>query len=239
MLLIDAGNTRIKWALTSGQTLLPPEALDNTEVDSLQQRFAQLATPDRILVSNVAGAAVAGRIIKACADWGVPPEFITARDRQCGISNSYEQPDRLGSDRWAALIAAWQQVRAACLAVHCGTATTIDMLSDDGIFLGGLILPGIALMQRSLAQAAAGLDETPGIWQAFPRTTADGLTTGAIEATVGAILRKHEQLGVPDAPCLLAGGAAELVATHLPLPHELQDNLVLRGLHIIGMDINR
>lgn len=239
MLLIDAGNSRIKWALTEGQAWQQRGAVERSAAASLQQQFAALLAQDRILVSNVAGATVAQQIVRACTSLGATPEFITSRDQQCGISNNYELPEQLGSDRWAALIAAWQLMHTACLVVHCGTATTIDALSDSGVFLGGLILPGIALMQHSLVQATANLDDHSGKWQAMPRNTADALATGAIEATVGAIQRQYAQLGVPGARCLLAGGAAEQIAPQLPLPLELQDNLVLHGLHIIGMDKNK
>ena len=239
MLLIDAGNSRIKWALPEGSVWLHQGSVERTDVVALRQQFAGLQKPDRILVSNVAGAAVAQQIRDACSGWNAAPEFISAQAEQCGVRNGYEQAAQLGCDRWAALIAAWRQVRAACLVVHCGTATTVDALSDSGEFHGGLILPGIALMRDSLAAATAGLTATTGEWRAFPRNTADALASGAIQATVGAILRQHELLGIPGAPCLLSGGAAGLVQPRLPLPLERVDNLVLRGLQIIGMETDR
>ena len=76
--------------------------------------------------------------------------FIGAREKQCGVRNGYAKPAQLGSDRWAALIAAWHLVQRKCLVVDSGTATTIDTLSGQGEFVGGLILPGVELMQRSL-----------------------------------------------------------------------------------------
>ncbi|MBI1174864.1 MAG: type III pantothenate kinase [Sideroxydans sp.] len=234
MLLIDAGNSRIKWALAEGAAWLRQGALDSADATSLRQQFAALPVPDRILVSNVAGAAVAGQIRAACAEWGQPVEFIAAQAQQCGVRNAYDRPAQLGCDRWAALIAAWRQRHAACLVVHCGTATTVDALSASGEFLGGLILPGIMLMQQSLLVATAGLAATDGVWREFPRNTADAMASGAIAATCGAIRQQYGLLGTPDASCLLSGGAADLIQPHLELPLVRVDNLVLRGLQIIG-----
>lgn len=236
MLLIDAGNSRIKWALAEGGSWLRQGVLELAEAAALARQFAALPEPDRILVSNVAGEAVARQIGDACAGWKRPVEFVAAQAEQCGVRNGYERPAQLGSDRWAALIAAWAQVRAACLVVHCGTATTVDALSNDGEFRGGLILPGIELMQRSLAAATAGLAVGAGAWREFPRNTADAMASGAIAATCGAVRRQYELLGVAGAPCLLAGGAAGLVEAHLGLPLLRVDNLVLHGLQIMGQD---
>jgi type III pantothenate kinase len=239
MLLIDAGNSRIKWAWVEGEAWLQQGVVEHAQATALRQQFAALPVPDRILVSNVAGEAVAQQIRTACGDWRQPAEFIAAQAQQCGVRNGYQRPAQLGSDRWAALIAAWQQTHAACLVVHCGTATTVDALTSDGEFCGGLILPGISLMQHSLAAAAAGLTADAGGWQEFPRNTADAMASGAIAATCGAIRRQHELLGAPAARCLLGGGAAGLVAPHLQLPLEMVDNLVLRGLQIIGQETDR
>ena len=236
MLLIDAGNSRIKWALVEGGAWAQQGVADHTEWIALQQAFAALPPPRKILVSNVAGYEAAQRIRAACAAWPCPVEFITPEAEQCGVRNSYEQPAQLGSDRWAALVAAWHQERTACLVVNCGTATTIDALSARGEFIGGVILPGMDMMLRSLSEGTAGLTAAAGTWRKFPRNTADAMCSGAIQATVGAIRQQFELLGVAGARCLLSGGAADRVQPHLGLPLERVDNLVLRGLQIIGQE---
>jgi len=234
MLLLDVGNSRIKWALAGSGAWTRQGVVNLAEGAALRQAFANLPQPHKILASNVAGYEAAQQVRAACAAWPGPVEFITAQAQQCGVRNAYEQPAKLGSDRWAALIAAWHQTHAACLVVNCGTATTVDALSGAGEFIGGLILPGIDMMLRSLAAGTAQLEVAQGKWREFPRNTADAMVSGAIQATVGAIRQQFELLGAPGARCLLGGGAADRVQLCLGLPVERADNLVLQGLQIIG-----
>lgn len=236
MLLIDAGNSRIKWVLVEGDVWQRQDKLENAQVGTLRKTFTGLPPPDKVLVSNVAGEHMMQQLRTACAAWLCPVEFITAKVEQCGVHNTYQHAAQLGSDRWAALIAARQQ-HLACLVVDCGTATTVDALSINGEFLGGLILPGIDMMRRSLADGSARLEENGGGWQQFPRNTADAIFSGAVQATVGAIRLQFEALAArSDARCLLSGGAADYVHLHLKLPLVRDDNLVLRGLQIIGQN---
>jgi type III pantothenate kinase len=236
VLLLDVGNSRCKWALVRDGQWPHRGALGNTEFRALQQAFAQLPAPSRILVSNVAGVPMAERVQALCAAWSCPPQFVQAQAQQCGVRNGYEQPQRLGSDRWAALIAAWHQVRGACLVVNCGTATTVDALSAEGEFLGGLILPGVYLMQQSLLGNTAQLKQANGALRDFPLNTADAIRSGVLRATLGAIEHQHALLAAryPSARCLLSGGAADQVLPHLDMTPECTDNLVLHGLQIIG-----
>lgn len=236
MLLLDAGNSRLKWAFVRDGEWLERGALDRVRANALGKALAHLPTPRRILASNVAGPAVAQTIEAACAAWKRRVEFISAMPAQCGVRNGYLRPEQLGSDRWAALIAAWDRQRAACLVVNCGTATTVDALSADGEFSGGLILPGLNMMRDSLAAGTAQLDAAAGSWEAFPRTTASAVYSGAIQATVGAIAQQHALLGEPNAVCLVDGGGAGEVAPHLAVPVKRMEDMVLRGLQLIGRE---
>lgn len=236
MLLLDIGNSRIKWALVQGGHWAYIGAFDDAESISLQHEFASIPTPSRILVSNVAGKAASERARALCAAWDRPLEFVNAKPEQCGVRNGYGQPQRLGSDRWAALIAAWHEVRGACLVVSCGTATTVDALSAQGEFMGGLILPGLHMMQHSLAAGTAQLEATEGSLKDFPLNTADAIHSGALRATLGAIESQFVLLKSKEANarCVLSGGAAAKVKPHLSMRVDHVDNLVLRGLQIIG-----
>lgn len=236
MLLLDAGNTRLKWAFVQAGRWLRRGTVESARLDSLSEALADLPEPARILACNVAGQAAAEQIRAACARWKSKVEFVRAAPAQCGVRNTYRAPEQLGSDRWAALIAAWERQHDACLVVNCGTATTVDALSAAGEFLGGLILPGLNMMHDALVAGTAQLNAAPGAWEAFPRDTANAIYSGAIKATVGAILQQHALLRAPQAMCLLGGGAADLIAPHLGIPLVRVDAMVLRGLELIGQD---
>jgi type III pantothenate kinase len=152
------------------------------------------------------------------------------------VRNGYREHSTLGADRWAALIAARHLVAGAALAVMAGTAPTIDALTQDGQFLGGLILPGFDLMAESLARGTAGLPRTPGGFALFPQSTADAIASGAIQALCGAVERMQRALAARGAEpqILLSGGAAETLYAHLGRPARIVPNLVLEGLRVIA-----
>ena len=236
-LLIDAGNTRIKWAFVQGEKWLRSGALPIEQASELAQHLNDISQMQQIWVSNVAGENVAKAI---CTFSSCPVNFITARETQCGVRNHYTEPTQLGSDRWAALIAAWHLIGGACLVVNCGTATTVDALSQQGEFIGGLILPSVAMMQGSLVIGTAQLKVGLGEYAAFPLSTADAIVSGAIQASCGAIQRQYNLLSNDVAPIVLSGGASTMLQPHLNnLPVRSVDNLVLQGLWLIAQEANR
>jgi type III pantothenate kinase len=173
----------------------------------------------------------------ACSGASVLLRVIASERSQLGVTNGYRDPAQLGSDRWAALLAAHHAVRGHKLVVNAGTALTIDALADDGRFLGGLIVPGPALMRRSLDRGTAGLRLTEGAFNDFPASTPDAITSGAIQAGAGAVGRMAEAMGrhgTPPERVILSGGAAAEIAPHLPIAHAIHENLVLDGLALIA-----
>lgn len=236
MLLIDAGNTRIKWALTDGGDRSDSGALPTGQAGELSQLLANYSAVQQIWASNVAGEDAARHIRDFAAALQAELHFIVAQKTQCGVRNNYHNASQLGSDRWAALIAAWRLAGRRCLVVNSGTATTIDSLSATGEFIGGLILPGVELMQRSLQAATAGLESKPGAYAAFPLNTADAMFSGAIQACCGAIERQYALLDDNGAPVVLSGGMAAQLQEHLNLPLQIVDNLVLHGLWLIAQE---
>ncbi len=235
-LLIDAGNTNIKLVLVTDGGWSNVSSLPTARAQDLDS--GKFSDADEVWASNVAGDGVAMQISRICTDLGIPLRFIESRSVQCGLQNGYDRPELLGADRWASMIAAWHLLKSSCLVVNCGTATTVDALSKDGRFLGGLILPGITLMQESLLAATALPDGGAGKHENFPRNTSDAIYSGAIEATSGAIMRQHARLNM-NARILLCGGAAPLLLPHLALQAEIVDNLVLQGLELIARDAGR
>lgn len=231
LLCLDAGNTRLKWGLRDSQAWRGQGALDYEHLATLAALLP--ARPSRILACNVAGAEVAARIETLAASLAAPLAWFRSSATCCGVANGYENPAQLGADRWAALIGARALHNGAALVVLAGTATTIDVLDAQGVFHGGLILPGLGLMHSALARNTAGLPEARGVYRDIPTNTDDAITGGALHATLGAIERMAAPLRRPvgaDFSVILSGGAAAELAPHLDLPLRLIDNLVLEGL---------
>lgn len=236
ILLVDAGNTRIKWRLVADdavQAVLEEGALGHDGIDTIGRLRERHRGPLRVVGSNVAGTAVAKRITAALGVDAV--EWLRPAPQACGVRNLYDYPEQLGADRWAALIGARHTHAQASLVVTAGTATTVDLLSADGDFLGGLILPGVDLMQQSLARGTAQLPLADGRYVPQPRRTVDAIRSGCLHAQAGAIERMFRQIAAePGALCLLGGGAADSFAALLDIPLRRIDNLVLCGLAVVA-----
>lgn len=243
ILTVDCGNTRLKWALYDGNARAagaPPLALEQGSVPvgairDLDAPWRGLPQPRAIAIANVAGEAVRAALAPLLVRWPVEPLWARAGASACGVTSRYDDPVKLGIDRWAALIAAWARCRAACLVVSTGTATTIDSLSATGEFPGGRILAGVDLMKKALATNTAGLPLQRGCYAIDPRNTADAIESGCLEAQAGAIERCHARLPAGSS-CLITGGAAAAIAARLALTAGVSvvDNLVLEGLLCIA-----
>lgn len=243
ILLLDIGNTRVKWArwqegsLSVGEPALYRGELPDSVWSAL---WGMQPLPRRVVVASVAGAEIDASLAAWCrARWGISPEFVSAAIEACGVRNGYRHPAQLGVDRWLALIGAHhlQDFSAQHLCVvGCGTALTVDVLTADGHHLGGWIAPGLTLMRQQLEVGAAaftlGIAPAAGI-TGFGHETAEAVTAGTQRAAAGLVMQAlplaHDLLGSPPV-CVLTGGDA---ATLLPLlqsaAHVVPD-LVLHGL---------
>lgn len=211
ILLIDAGNTRIKldWiragdARRAAQTI----AFTVAQIDDARRWLAGLPEkPSRAVGVNVAGEPVRV-LLEALA--GCAVEWVGGSVQALGVRNGYRQPEQLGADRWAAMLGlAWHErmrsgggKQASALLVTFGTATTIDTLcpaspggSIDGgepafDFPGGMILPGPAMMLASLSAGTANLPQAQGETALYPQHTHQAIVTGMAAAQAGAVLRQ-------------------------------------------------
>lgn len=238
ILAVDAGNTRIKWGLHDGNSWQAKGWVATADVAGLGDAWKDLATPERIVASNVAGPQVAMQMEEVCNGWPARMQWVVAVESQCGVSNGYEIPSQLGSDRWAALIAARAIAPEGCVVINAGTAMTVDALTADGVFLGGLIVPGLATMLRALAENTAAIGEGGGHYRDIPRNTPDAVYSGALSAMVGAVWHMNALLAgeIKRAPtCLLSGGDAQLLLPLLSGKTRMVDNLVLDGLLRIAL----
>jgi len=229
ILAVDCGNSRLKWGLHDRGRWVKTGSVPLSALARLNKAWKALPYVEKTVVANVAGRSVRQRLEAILSRRDARPVWVVARRRQCGVRNGYLEPGQLGADRWAALIGARKMFRGPCLVVASGTATTVDILRGDGTFAGGMILPGLELMKRVLADNTAGLPLSRGRFSRTPRSTVDAIESGCLLAQVGAIERIFAALG-PRAACVLAGGAAAKIAPHLRIPVRRADNLVLEGL---------
>lgn len=234
ILCLDSGNSRIKWGAHDGRRWLAQGAVDHGDVAQLRELAARWPDCERLLLANVAGAAAAARIRAALGPLAGRLQEVRSSAAAGGVVNGYRFPEKLGVDRWCALIGARSLCHSPTLVVMAGTATTVDTLAADGRFLGGLILPGVQLMRESLARGTAGLAIAAGEYHAYPQCTEDAIHAGVIEAQAGAIERAWARLAGGERCCLLAGGNAGLLAPALAIPCRLVDNLPLEGLKEIA-----
>ena len=235
LLLIDAGNTRIKWAIAAADAALGAwtlaDAVPHAGLDDVAETWRR-AGVTRAIVSNVAGTKVRERIAQALPA-GIAVEWFASTKERAGLRNGYRTPGQLGCDRFAAAIGARALAPGQDLIVAtCGTATTVDAVTADGRFIGGMILPGLALMAASLARNTAQLPQvTPGAAPPplFGDNTDDAIVSGVLSAQAGAIERACAAHGATA--CIVSGGAAPFIAPVLKFSCLLVDNIVLVGLH--------
>ena len=241
-LLIDAGNTFLKWAHLQGDALGASHSVAHhgVDADEWQGSLAGVGrAPTRVVVANVAGAAFAGRLRDfALARWQVDPQFPTAARSALGVTNAYSRPEALGIDRWLGMLAAWNVARAPLLCASAGTAFTIDLIDGAGRHRGGMIVPGARLMRESLhAQtsgvAAAAMLDPPATDGVFGVNTAGAVQQGArlaLAALAERTVLSLEKMAGASARVFLTGGAAPQIAALMTRPVEQVPDLVLRGL---------
>ena len=248
LLALDVGNTRLKWALyeapNPGARLLAHgvQFLENIETLAGGD-WRALRAPRWVLGSIVAGAGVRNRVEEQLELWDAPVHWVVPTQAEAGLTNGYDHPARLGSDRWVAMIGARQRLLARgqgdrpCVVVMVGTAVTVEAIDASGRFLGGIILPGHGIMLRALESGTAGLHVPTGEVRPFPTNTSDALTSGGTYAIAGAVQRMVDNLRAhcgQEPVCLMTGGAGWKMAPYMTVPFELVEGLIFDGLLAIA-----
>jgi len=241
ILVIDAGNTRIKWARCVGGRLGRSQAAAHGSwaARDFARRLFGVRAPERVLVASVAGARVRTALTQAARHAGVPIEFVRVPKRGGGVTVGYLEPWRLGVDRFAALVGAHELFAGVPLLVTgIGTALTLDLLSGAGRHFGGAIIPSPALMLETLLARTQGIRRRAqgGARRAlgpFGRSTRAAITEGARYAAAAAIDRAVGEgtvhVGRRPLVVLTGGGAADVRAL-LASPCVTVPDLVLLGL---------
>lgn len=244
ILLVDVGNTRIKWTQWSGGDVSRLGDCPTPNVAGLRQVW-NLSGINFALVSCVAGDAVRRSLAELLADAGISVHWVQPEYSRHRLINHYQPPGSLGADRYAALIGASRRLQRDCVVVSVGTAMTSDILTGDGQFLGGCIVPGPDLMRRSLFSGTAGIRASTGRWQDIPRDTGAAVDSGVALALLGVVegmrrslaeMRGRQSVEPLDA-VVLTGGARSWLMPLMRCEVIEVDELVLEGLAWIARDL--
>jgi type III pantothenate kinase len=243
MLLVDTGNSAIKWAFSKAGGLVGNDRFVHRGEDisgQLTRCWGTLQTPTGMYIANVAGKQMGEALTDwTRRQWSQTPEFISSSAAACGVKNAYSDPETLGVDRWAALIGAHHHTRGAVCIIDCGTAITLDVLLASGQHQGGLILPGIEMLKQALQEDTAEVRSSAEVQAASVIVSSTGAAVhgGAVYMAVAAIDRiinditvTHEQ----DFEVVITGGDAGTILTLLAHPARHDPALVLKGLAILA-----
>lgn len=229
-ILLDAGNSSVKWAAVEDGRW---DAQGRCDYDDLAALAPQLTTASMCYVASVANSAREHAIATLLDEAGTAATWLKAEASFGGVRNHYRDPGQLGVDRWMGLVAARSRTTQAALVVSVGTAMTVDALSASGDFLGGIIVPGMALMRQSLDRGTARVAVGDGGWRPFPLCTADAVESGIVAALCGAIEQQYARLvtlAAATPACLVTGGDAAPILPRLEVAAEYVAALVLEGI---------
>lgn len=242
-LLVDLGNTRIKWAMWE-PSARPQEAAEfqfsrrgsaeNTKM------LSSLALPDgidQVLMSSVASAELLERhLIDVKSFCNCEINIIEVSAEFDGFINRYNDIDALGVDRWVALIGARAiYPKQDLIVIDAGTAVTIDVVSAANEFLGGVIMPGMHLMHRALvgntAQIRVEANQNPPV---IGRNTQECVSSGVRLSVSGGVDRVvtefKQQLNNASVRTLVCGGDAKWLMNSSMLSLEYNEDLLFVGL---------
>ena len=246
LLLIDIGNTRIKWARADARGLGELAAAVHanwTEQDFIQQVLDAGAKAERVVIANVGGKRM-GDLVQAALlrHWQLHAQFMQSPSAGAGMRNAYPESAKLGVDRWMAMLGGRSLQAGPICVVSVGTAMTIDAVDASGRHLGGVIVPGPDLMVSSLLKSTSEIAQRAATGstqeQLFADNTLGAIQQGAVQALAALVDRSMEtmrdQLGQAPA-LLLTGGASFRLRGAIRSPSREIPDLVLRGLLVASV----
>lgn len=247
-LLLDLGNTRIKWAHSkTGASAFDRQGEclygDRSPDDLLDRLWSAATPPESVWLCSVIDPVSAAAFEQAVwRRWDCPVHWIRPQVEGFGVRCAYVDPLRLGADRWAAMVGARALQRGAVCILHLGTTLTADVVDSSGCHLGGIIAPGRRMLQRSLqsgtAQVITDSDELQWAEQdRLGRDTDACVAWGVRHSLIGCCMEvlgaARKRLG-SGMTIILAGGDARWAHDLLPCASQVEPDLVLRGVAMIA-----
>lgn len=232
-LQLDVGNSSAKWRLVSGDGVIARGKYRTDDAGSQDELLRCAEELDAIWIASVAAPAAEEKLTALLAKrWGVAPWYARTEAHTGGLRNSYDQPGRMGVDRWLAMLGARQRHRGKLCVVDAGSALTIDIVAATGQHEGGYIIPGPALMERALLLDTdrVRFDENVGYALAPGRSTAEAVRHGIALAQAGAVALALSQAGSEPMALFFCGGAGETLMRLEPRTSHWAPDLVFEGL---------
>jgi type III pantothenate kinase len=238
-LFVDIGNSAIKWTTADELPVSHIHVMESVNLPAtIEQAWSSLKRPEAVYIASVRRQDVESKLqVWIERQWQITPVFAKTRQREYGVTNGYTQPHQLGVDRWLAMLAARALSPSPKIVVDCGSATTIDAMDGEGRHVGGVIMPGFRLFSDALRCNTDIPDyHAGGMNGYFATDTASAILAGATLAYCASVEKFHRLLQtrekMVDIQCIVTGGEADLLTSHLTLPYLLRPGLVLDGLCI-------
>lgn len=234
ILQLDVGNSAVKWRTCRERDILDRGSLPAATDGALPQLPE---APAEVWIASVAGEERNNALSAEVFDrWQIQPWFAESSAADCGVTNSYREPARMGVDRWLAMIAAWERIGDAVCVIDAGSALTIDFLDREGVHRGGYILPGMAMMERSLLGETARVrfGDAPRDSVAPGRSTEEAVLNGLQLAQVGSIALALERFG-EGCTLVFSGGNGRIAMQLLDRGGSHVEDLVLDGLALLAL----
>ena len=238
ILEIDIGNSRIKWRRFAGDRKIVTSRGINLDINGFLAEQANHEKPSAVRLSNVSDTKISSKIAEWTEfNWSIHPIAAVVCAECSGVKIQYKDVSRLGVDRWLAMLAAYNQSNGPCLIIDSGTAFTLDVVNEEGLHLGGFILPGLRLMRESLVSKTGIRLEDPIL---VPRlelgnSTQEAVFNGGVASLV-ALAEKEiaEQRKKGFKPnVFITGGDASVFDDLLAYPKsKIEEDLVLDGLSL-------
>tara|TARA_B100001059_G_scaffold236468_1_gene287150 strand:- start:2452 stop:3264 length:813 start_codon:yes stop_codon:yes gene_type:complete len=243
-LLFDIGNSYLKWGLHGKDGIYQTEAVSLESINRMGFDILAKKLPDQLDVccaSNVAGKATAEKLKKFVnKHYDIDINFVSSEKFGHGVTNGYQQPKRLGVDRWVAMIAAWSEIKSSLLIVDFGTALTLDAIDNKGVHLGGQIIPGLETMFNSLVTATSDINTSKLDFEYsvvsenfFGKTTIEAIRGGSQNALIGALegaVLSMQKDSLEPVIVITGGGAKDIPKNFFGKNTLFRPNLILDGL---------
>lgn len=248
LLAIDLGNTNLTFGLFEGDRLRHdwrlatrrdsmPDELGLLMVQLMQQEGFEAKDVDAVVVASVVPP-LNSSLVQAIERYFGKEPLMVGPGVKTGLKIHYRDPKEVGADRIVAAMAAFKKYGGPLIIVDFGTATTFDVVSREGDYLGGAIAPGMGISVDALYQRAARLQrvELKAPANVIGRTTAESMQAGIIfgytAQVEGMVARIRTELGEP-ARVIATGGFAGLIAEQTPVIEVVDQRLMLEGLRLI------